>query len=105
MFGNPCLSCNKIFRLLNLLTFLVLISSALSKYSRFCGMGVFFAIMFSTTSEDIIYCTLPLYHSIGGGFGVASCFFVGNTVVLRRKFSASRFWEECVEHKATVCKK
>ncbi|KAL9988545.1 hypothetical protein ACROYT_G003002 [Oculina patagonica] len=76
--------------------------AAIITHNRFCGMGLFLAYMFSISPDDILYCSLPLYHSIGGGFGVASCFFGGNTVVLRRKFSASRFWDECVEHKATV---
>ena len=55
------------------------------------------------TPEDIIYCTLPLYHTAGGGLGVGACLVQGNTLVLRRKFSASKFWDDCVQNKATVC--
>ena len=58
----------------------------------------------SYSSEDIIYNTLPLYHSSGGVLCVGACLINGNTVALRRKFSASRFWDDCVETKATVCK-
>lgn len=60
-------------------------------------------MLYDVTPEDIIYCTLPLYHAAGGGIGVSTCLARGNTLVLRQKFSASKFWDECVEHKATVC--
>ena len=63
----------------------------------------FLSTLFRVTPEDIIYCTLPLYHTAGGSLGVGSCLVQGNTVVLRRKFSASKFWDDCVRNKATVC--
>ena len=63
----------------------------------------FIGIFFRVIPEDIIYCTLPLYHTAGGGLGVGSCLVQGNTLVLRRKFSASKFWDDCVQNKATVC--
>ncbi|KAJ7372273.1 hypothetical protein OS493_019717 [Desmophyllum pertusum] len=69
-----------------------------NRFFRFSTLGM----LYTVTPEDIIYCTLPLYHSAGGGIGVGGCLFRGNTLVLRRKFSANRFWDECVEHKATV---
>ena len=59
--------------------------------------------MFSVTPGDVIYNTLPLYHTAGGALGVGACLVHGNTIALRRKFSASRFWDDCVETKATVC--
>lgn len=34
--------------------------------------------------------------------GMGQCVLFGMTVVLRRKFSASRFWEDCVKHQCTV---
>jgi len=55
----------------------------------------------SYNSDDIIYNTLPLYHTSGGGIGVGACLVNGNTVALRRKFSASRFWADCIKTKAT----
>ena len=53
--------------------------------------------------NDVNYCTLPLYHSSGGIIGASALLF-GATLVVRRKFSASRFWDECVHYKATVSK-
>jgi len=52
--------------------------------------------------EDIVYSSLPLYHTAGVIIGVGQCFIGGCTLALRRKFSASKFWDDCVEYKATV---
>ena len=52
--------------------------------------------------NDVIYCSLPLYHSAGGILGVGQCLLSGCTLVLRQKFSASKFWDDCVKSKATV---
>ncbi|TRY89276.1 hypothetical protein DNTS_014788, partial [Danionella cerebrum] len=54
------------------------------------------------TSEDIFYINLPLYHSAGFLIGLVGCIERGNTFVLRRKFSASQFWEDCRKHNITV---
>jgi fatty-acyl-CoA synthase len=51
---------------------------------------------------DRVYVTLPLYHGTGGLCGVGFALERGGCVILRRKFSASHFWEECVEEGATV---
>ncbi|KAL5012006.1 hypothetical protein ScPMuIL_010557 [Solemya velum] len=58
--------------------------------------------MFSITDRDTIYNTLPLYHANGGAIGVGLALIWGSTVVLRRKFSASRFWDDCIRYKCTV---
>ncbi len=34
--------------------------------------------------------------------GAGQCLLFGLTVVVRRKFSASRFWDDCVKHNCTV---
>ena len=52
--------------------------------------------------DDIVYSSLPLYHSAAGIIGVGQCLIGGCTLVLRQKFSASKFWDDCVESKATV---
>jgi len=52
--------------------------------------------------DDTLYLTLPLYHATGamGGFGTA--LLGGSALALRRKFSASEFWSDCVRFDATV---
>jgi len=52
--------------------------------------------------QDRIYTPLPMYHSAGGGIGVCMGFYSGAAVIIARKFSASKFWLEATESKATV---
>ncbi|XP_042352427.1 hsFATP2a_ACSVL_like domain-containing protein [Plectropomus leopardus] len=54
------------------------------------------------TSEDIFYINLPLYHSAGFLIGMAGSIERGNTIVLKRKFSASQFWDDCRKYNVTV---
>uniref|UniRef100_A0A673I209 long-chain-fatty-acid--CoA ligase n=1 Tax=Sinocyclocheilus rhinocerous TaxID=307959 RepID=A0A673I209_9TELE len=54
------------------------------------------------TSKDIFYINLPLYHSAGFLIGLVGSIERGNTVVLRRKFSASQFWDDCRKYNITV---
>ena len=49
-----------------------------------------------------IYCCLPLYHLSGGCLGSCQSIVFGDTLSIGRKFSASRFWLECIQHKCTV---
>lgn len=45
---------------------------------------------------------LTVWTSTGTIMGVGQCLLFGLTVVIKRKFSASRFWDDCVKHKCTV---
>uniref|UniRef100_UPI00398F5331 long-chain fatty acid transport protein 2-like isoform X3 n=1 Tax=Pristiophorus japonicus TaxID=55135 RepID=UPI00398F5331 len=62
----------------------------------------FFIAACGLSSSDIIYITLPLYHSAGSLIGICGCIALGATVVLRRKFSASQFWDDCRTYNVTV---
>ncbi|XP_063415991.1 long-chain fatty acid transport protein 6-like [Mytilus trossulus] len=64
--------------------------------------GFLLAYRTSTTSDDILYTCLPLYHSAGSMFGVGSIRRYGITMVLSERFSASRFFQECRQHNVTV---
>ncbi|XP_048787889.1 long-chain fatty acid transport protein 6 [Lagopus muta] len=57
---------------------------------------------FGATAEDIIYITLPLYHSAASLLGIGGCIELGATCVLRKKFSASQFWSDCKKYNVTV---
>ncbi len=61
-----------------------------------------FAGATNTKADDKLYCALPLYHSTGGLCGVGAALLNGATLVLRRKFSASHFWDDIVDHGCTV---
>ncbi|HPF24241.1 MAG TPA: long-chain-acyl-CoA synthetase [Hyphomonas sp.] len=54
------------------------------------------------TPRDRIYETLPLYHATGGVCAVGAALMSGASLVLARKFSSSRFWDEAVEQGATL---
>ncbi|XP_034060797.1 very long-chain acyl-CoA synthetase-like [Gymnodraco acuticeps] len=54
------------------------------------------------TSEDIFYINLPLYHSAGFLIGMVGAIDRGITIVLKRKFSASQFWDDCRKYNVTV---
>ncbi|KAM9815190.1 long-chain fatty acid transport protein 2-like [Syngnathus typhle] len=54
------------------------------------------------TRNDVFYINLPLYHSSGFLIGLGGCIERGISVVLKRKFSASQFWDDCREHNVTV---
>jgi len=51
---------------------------------------------------DRMYIPLPLYHSAGGVMAMGGALFHGATAVIARKFSASRFWSDCVKHEVTA---
>nr|XP_048275423.1 long-chain fatty acid transport protein 6 [Myodes glareolus] len=57
---------------------------------------------FGCTADDIIYITLPLYHSSGALLGIGGCVELGATCVLKKKFSASQFWNDCKKYNVTV---
>jgi acyl-CoA synthetase (AMP-forming)/AMP-acid ligase II len=53
--------------------------------------------------DDIIYATLPLYHTSTGILGASQTLICGSTMALREKFSATNFWKDCIKYEATVC--
>jgi solute carrier family 27 (fatty acid transporter), member 1/4 len=75
---------------------------AVIKQSRYCGAGFTFYHAARLNKNDVIYITLPIYHSNGAMIGLGTSLVSGVTVVLRKKFSASNFWKDCIENKCTV---
>jgi fatty-acyl-CoA synthase len=61
-----------------------------------------FAGATGATSKDRIYVALPLYHATGGLCALGAAFLNGGSVVLRRRFSASHFWEEVAAEGCTM---
>ncbi|XP_056230545.1 long-chain fatty acid transport protein 2 isoform X2 [Seriola aureovittata] len=54
------------------------------------------------TPSDVIYLNLPLYHTAGFIVGFIGSIETGSTIILKRKFSASQFWDDCRKHSVTV---
>ncbi|KAM4604400.1 long-chain fatty acid transport protein 1-like isoform 1-T2 [Polymixia lowei] len=76
--------------------------AAIVVHSRYYRIAAFGFHSFGLRHDDIIYNCLPLYHSAGNIMGVGQCVLFGLTVVVKRKFSASRFWDDCVRYNCTV---
>uniref|UniRef100_H2Z7Y1 Very long-chain fatty acid transport protein n=1 Tax=Ciona savignyi TaxID=51511 RepID=H2Z7Y1_CIOSA len=51
---------------------------------------------------DVVYTSLPLYHSSGAIIGIVGAIHHGCTVALRKKFSASNFWPDCRKYNVTI---
>ncbi|XP_054937996.1 long-chain fatty acid transport protein 1 isoform X6 [Physeter macrocephalus] len=69
---------------------------------RYYRIAAFVHHSYSMQAADVLYDCLPLYHSAGNIIGVGQCLIYGLTVVLRKKFSASRFWDDCDKYNCTV---
>jgi len=54
------------------------------------------------TSRDRVYISLPLYHGTGGLCGVGQALMTGAGIILRRRFSASQFWDDVTDNGATA---
>lgn len=65
-------------------------------------MAIGVAKSFNIEGTDRLYVMMPIYHSAGGILGIGQCILQGCTVVLRKKFSASNFWKDCVRYDCTV---
>ncbi|WP_415768215.1 long-chain-acyl-CoA synthetase [Pseudomonas sp. LB3P38] len=52
--------------------------------------------------EDVIYCTLPLYHATGLCVCWGSAISGASGFAIRRKFSASQFWNDVRKYRATT---
>ena len=61
-----------------------------------------FAAMIGAGPEDRVYNCLPMYHSVGGIVAVGAALVAGGSVVVRRRFSASQFWDDVLRWDCTV---
>ena len=61
-----------------------------------------FAAATGSGPQDRIYCALPLYHATGGLCAVGAALLNGGAIILKRKFSASQFWEDVIGERATM---
>ncbi|CAB1319072.1 unnamed protein product, partial [Coregonus sp. 'balchen'] len=54
------------------------------------------------SEDDVIYIPLPLYHSAASLIGIGGTIEMGATCVLKKKFSASQFWNDCRKYDVTI---
>uniref|UniRef100_A0A4W3K3Q5 long-chain-fatty-acid--CoA ligase n=1 Tax=Callorhinchus milii TaxID=7868 RepID=A0A4W3K3Q5_CALMI len=75
--------------------------AAIIKHSR-ALRGCTILRLLNISADDVVYLTLPLYHSSGSLIGICGAIQIGATIVLRRKFSSSQFWDDCRKYNVTV---
>lgn len=61
-----------------------------------------FAGATDSTEKDRVYVTLPLYHATGGLCALGAGLLNGGSVVIKKKFSASQFWDDVVAENCTM---
>ena len=61
-----------------------------------------FAGIMDARPTDRLYDCLPMYHSIGGVAAVGAMLAAGGCVIVRRGFSAGRFWDDVAASGATI---
>jgi fatty-acyl-CoA synthase len=71
-------------------------------HRRIAEWSCWFAGMIDTRPDDRMYNCLPMYHSTGGVVAVGAMLVAGASVLIRPRFSASRFWDDIVEHDCTL---
>ncbi|EFO22528.2 AMP-binding enzyme family protein [Loa loa] len=75
---------------------------ALIKHYRYYWMAIGVAKSFGIFTTDRLYVMMPVYHSAGGILGIGQMVLQGSTCVIKKKFSASNFWKDCVKYNCNV---
>jgi len=76
--------------------------AAAVSHGRIMQWTHWFAGLMGTDATDRMYDCLPMYHSVGGVQAPGAVLARGGSVVLREKFSASRFWDDVVRWDCTL---
>lgn len=76
--------------------------AAILTHRRMCIVRSLMATMICNPKDTILYSPLPLYHGGGGILGCGQALFWGSTIVIKRKFSASNYWKDCIKYNCNV---
>lgn len=76
--------------------------AAVITHMRYMFMAVACRTLIGIYETDIIYNPLPMYHTAGGIVGLGNVLLFGSAMGLRKKFSASNFWTDCIKYKCTA---
>ena len=73
------------------------------KHGRWMRSSASFGtIALNMSPDDIVYCTLPLYHATGLCVCWGAAISGASGFAIRRKFSASQFWNDVRKYRATT---
>jgi len=70
--------------------------AAIVSHARVMQWSHWFAGLMGVGSSDRLYNCLPMYHSAGGVLATGAVLVGGGSVVIRKTFSAGRFWRDIV---------
>jgi len=76
--------------------------AAVIKHARYILASRGLTSIIGVRPSDVLYCPLPLYHSVGGMISLSGCMNAGISMVVRDKFSASSYFSDCIRYKVTV---
>jgi fatty-acyl-CoA synthase len=77
-------------------------ASVMTHYRWLRALAGFGGLGMRLTSNDTLYCCLPLYHNNALTVAVSAVLNSGATLALGKSFSASRFWDEIIRYDATA---
>ncbi|KAI9260743.1 hypothetical protein BDA99DRAFT_513101 [Phascolomyces articulosus] len=76
--------------------------AAIVQHSKIASAGWAGVINTAMTKDDITYCCLPLYHATALFMATHITLAAGAKLVIARKFSASRFWDDVYNNNCTI---
>lgn len=66
------------------------------------AMHGFGSTIMNLSTDDVLYCTLPLFHSAAFSVGWPVAVANGAAYAIRRKFSVNHFWKDAKKYNATA---
>ncbi len=76
--------------------------AAIISHMRWLGVGDGWSAILQMKPEDVLYCILPLFHGAAGMSLVSNALASKAPIVLRRRFSASEFWDDVRKYGVTT---
>ena len=76
--------------------------AAVVSHHRLMQWSHWFAGLMDITPADRLYDCLPMYHSVGGVVATGATLVGGGAVVIRERFSATRFWQDVQAEGCTI---
>ncbi|HMV72759.1 MAG TPA: AMP-binding protein, partial [Pseudomonadales bacterium] len=76
--------------------------AALINHGRFLSVGAGWCSVVELSQQDVLYCALPLFHGSALMSLYSTALYAGATLLIRRRFSVSRFWPDVKRWNVTV---
>jgi fatty-acyl-CoA synthase len=77
-------------------------ASVMTHYRWLRALAGFGGLGMRLTSNDTLYCCLPLYHNNALTVALSAVLNSGATLALGKSFSASKFWDDVIRYDATA---